>query len=544
MRNALLVAWRDFSESARTKGFWIGLLLFPAIIFAFVQAPKYLEKKGTPQRYFVLIDQSGQFEEIIEDGLERAHQRRVLKSLVDYGRENASLEKAGRANGGKKLDLEDIPAPDVSGGAEQFLEEFAEANPDALEKFLERGGRDMMLERMKPYLRADADAYEEPKRRYVRVAVPQGVDSDAGTSVISETLKPFLRGGRKIRVEGEDQKLYAAVLIPADIEGLVSRPGQPPVALMSGRHGVEYWSSNLADLDLHNDIRNVMNREIRRKAYLAAGMDIEAVRQVERTRVPIATLNPKKAKGKEKVSMADFLRQWAPSGFVYLLWISIFTISQMLLSNTIEEKSNRIIEVLLSSVTPGELMMGKLAGIAAIGLAMIGVWVGSLLAILAWQAGPEVAFAQHAFEVLKNSHLLPAFFVYFVLGYLLYSGVILTIGSLCNTLKDAQNYMGVVTVIMMVPMMTMFFIPKDPNGTLATALSWIPIYTPFAMMNRMAADPPLFEVVGTTVLLILTTVAVLWLSGKIFRIGILRTGQPPKVLELFRWILDAVRGRS
>jgi len=92
--------------------------------------------------------------------------------------------------------------------------------------------------------------------------------------------------------------------------------------------------------------------------------------------------------------------------------------------------------------------------------------------------------------------------------------------------------------------MTMFFIPKDPNGTLATALSWIPIYTPFAMMNRMAADPPLFEVVGTTVLLILTTVAVLWLSGKIFRIGILRTGQPPKVLELFRWILDAVRGRS
>lgn len=543
MRNAFLVAWRDFAESAKTKGFWIGLLLFPAIIFAFVQAPKYLEKKGTPQRFFVLIDQSGTFEEIIEEGLERAHQRRVLQSLVDYGRKNASLEKAGQA-GGDKIDLEDIPAPDVSGGAEQFLEEFAESNPDALEKFLERGGREMMLERMKPYLRDDAEEYEEPKRRYVRVAVPEGVDPAAGTAVISEALKPFLRGTRKIGVEGEDGKLYAAVLIPKDIEGLVSRPGQPPITLMTGRHGVEYWSANLADLDLHNDIRNVMNREIRRKAYLAAGMDIEAVRAVERTRVPFATLNPKKAKGKEKVSMADFLRQWAPSGFVYLLWISIFTISQMLLSNTIEEKSNRIIEVLLSSVTPGELMMGKLAGIAAIGLVMIGVWVGSLVAILAWQAGPEVEFAQHVFEVLKNSHLLPAFFAYFVLGYLLYSGVILTIGSLCNTLKDAQNYMGVVTVIMMVPMLTMFFIPKDPNGALATTLSWIPIYTPFAMMNRMAADPPLFEVIGTTVLLVVTTAAVLWLSGKIFRIGILRTGQPPKILELFRWTMDAVRGRN
>ena len=543
MRNAFLVAWRDFAESARTKGFWIGLLLFPAIIFAFVQVPKYLEKKGTPQRFFALIDQSGQFEEIIEEGLERAHQRRVLKSLLEYGRENASLEKAA-SKGAAKVDLEDIPAPDVSGGAEQFLEEFAESNPDALEKFLQRGGKEMMLKQMRPYLRDDAEDYEEPKRRYVRVAAPEGIGLDAATSEISESLKPFLRGAREIRVEGEDRKLYAAILIPADIESLVSRPGQPTVALMSGRNGVEYWSANLADLDLHNDIRNVMNREIRRKAYLAAGMDIEAVRQVERTRVPIATLNPKKAKGKEKVSMADFLRQWAPSAFVYLLWISIFTISQMLLSNTIEEKSNRIIEVLLSSVTPGELMMGKLAGIAAIGLVMIGTWIGSLVAILAWKAGPEVEFAQHAFDVLQNSHLLPAFFVYFVLGYLLYAGVILTIGSLCNTLKDAQNYMGVVTVVMMVPMMTMFFIPKDPNGTLATTLSWIPIYTPFAMMNRMAADPPLFELVGTTVLLIVTTAAVLWLSGKIFRIGILRTGQPPKTMQLLRWALDAVRRRD
>jgi len=198
MRNAFLVAWRDFAESAKTKGFWIGLLLFPAIIFAFVQAPKYLEKKGTPQRFFVLIDQSGTFEEIIEEGLERAHQRRVLQSLVDYGRKNASLEKAGQA-GGDKIDLEDIPAPDVSGGAEQFLEEFAESNPDALEKFLERGGREMMLERMKPYLRDDAEEYEEPKRRYVRVAVPEGVDPAAGTAVISEALKPFLGGrGRSV----------------------------------------------------------------------------------------------------------------------------------------------------------------------------------------------------------------------------------------------------------------------------------------------------------------------------------------------------------
>jgi len=87
-----------------------------------------------------------------------------------------------------------------------------------------------------------------------------------------------------------------------------------------------------------------------------------------------------------------------------------------------------------------------------------------------------------------------------------------------------------------VPLMTMMFIPKDPNGTLATTLSWVPLYTPFVMMNRAAADPPLFDVVGTMILLVVTTVTVLWLSGKIFRIGILRTGQPPRLIELIRWL--------
>jgi len=89
---------------------------------------------------------------------------------------------------------------------------------------------------------------------------------------------------------------------------------------------------------------------------------------------------------------------------------------------------------------------------------------------------------------------------------------------------------------MIVPLITMMFIPKDPHGTLATVLSWIPLYTPFVMMNRAAADPPLFDLVGTLVLMLVSTAAVLWMSGKIFRIGILRTGQPPKLLELVRWL--------
>jgi ABC-2 type transport system permease protein len=91
-------------------------------------------------------------------------------------------------------------------------------------------------------------------------------------------------------------------------------------------------------------------------------------------------------------------------------------------------------------------------------------------------------------------------------------------------------------MIMMVPLFTMAIIPRDPNGTLATVLSWIPLYTPFVMMNRAAADPPLFDLIGTLILLLVSNAFMLWAAGKIFRVGILRTGQPPRIIELWRWI--------
>ncbi|HTH47265.1 MAG TPA: ABC transporter permease, partial [Candidatus Limnocylindria bacterium] len=137
---------------------------------------------------------------------------------------------------------------------------------------------------------------------------------------------------------------------------------------------------------------------------------------------------------------------------------------------------------------------------------------------------------------LRTTWLLPAFAVYFLLGFLFYSGLILALGSTCNTLKEAQNFMGVIVLFLMVPLMMMTYIPRDPNGPLATALSWFPPYTPFVMMNRVTADPPLRDVLGTMTLMLVCTGFVLWGSGRVFRQGILRTGQPPKLLELLKWI--------
>ena len=503
MRNAFLVALREYVENAKTKGFWIGIFMLPLVLFLSFQIPIFLEKKGAPVRHFVLVDHSGEFETLVEQELEQEYNRRLLSDLLDYARQH-------------------------TGGLPEFARPFAILRPETVARFVELGGQAYFLRELAASLPPNPPPFNAPRKLFRRIPTSSVAKNSTGEDLV-DALRPFLRGEQRITFDGAPVPLDAAIFIPKDLR-TSSSPSPDPA------QSVQYWSGNLTDKSLRTQIENAINREMDRREYLARGLDPKLYREIENSRVPFAELNPKKEQGKERVSKAEVLAQWAPVAFVYLLWVALFSISQMLLSNTIEEKSNRIIEVLLSSVTPAEFILGKLAGIAAVGLTTVGAWLGSLLVIVAWKSTGQSEVAVQFATMLRGSHLLPAFVIYFLFGYLLYAGIILSIGSVCNTLKEAQNYMGVITMLMMVPLLTMMFIPKDPHGTVATVLSWIPIYTPFIMMNRAAADPPLFDVIGTMLLLIASTAGVLWAAVKIFRVGILRTGQPPRLLEIFRWL--------
>ena len=544
MRAIFMIALREYAENAKTKGFWIGLFLFPVIIFASIAVQRLLED-STPTRHFVLVDQSGAYGAEIREDIDRAYRSSVLMALNGY-----ALEHAVNPPQAKEIDLEETPPIDMA-EMQQSIESHMGPEMGAM---LDEEGIESMLELMSaPFdgLVEDRPEFEMPRPAFLEVPLPKELNADASVEELSEELRPYLRGEKTVIVDGEEVSLFACVLLPRDIQDFVQRPGlladlKRAKALQDKvdagpdakpvRRGGQYWGSNLADSDLKNRIQRSINKTLQRRELETRGLDVAAVAAVNDTTLRLSALDPKKEEGKEEVSTADQIRQWAPVGFVYLLWIGIFTISQMLLNNTVEEKSNRIIEVLLSSVTAGELMMGKLAGIAGIGLTMIGVWMGSLVGILGLSAGPEAEFPTMLLEVLTGSGLIFWFVLYFCLGYLLYAGIFLAIGSLCNTIKDAQNLMGPVMLIMMVPIITMMFIPKDPNGTLATILSWIPLYTPFTMMNRAAADPPMFDKIGTLVLLVVFTLFTLVMVGRVFRAGILRTGQPPKIRELLSWM--------
>jgi ABC-2 type transport system permease protein len=549
MRNALLVAAREYADNARTKGFWIGILMVPVILVGAVFVIRWLESDATPTRHYVVVDQSGEYGDAIQKRMDLRYAAGAFRDFNTWVQRNLKEEFKTEAT----IDFESMPAMSMEGfDPDAFLDKFIESNPEQFEALLRPGGFEAMVEKARPQLADDAGDFEVPRRLFRRVDVPIDLNlMEASADEIAEALKPYLRGEEMVEVDGESAELFAALIIPSKVDehfdpveeteggGGVIGAISDGMSALTGANAVpsiQYWSGNLADTDLHNQLRNSLDRELRQSQFVKRGMDVGLVSAVQGMSFTIKKLDPDKAVGKEEVSQADVLRENAPIGFVYILWISIMQVASMLLNNTIEEKSNRIIEVLLSSVTPWELMAGKLLGIAGIGLTMLLTWIASVAFMLWYFATPEAEIISSLATVIFDSTLLPAFVFYFLLGYFMYASIFLAIGSICNTLKEAQNFMGPVMMVMMVPIFTMMFIPKDPHGTLATVLSWIPLYTPFVMMNRAAADPPAFDLYGTAIMLVFANIAMLWLCGRIFRTGILRTGQPPRLKELIGWL--------
>ena len=526
MKMIRLIAWREYMENVQTKGFWLTVMIIP-VIFAGMYFLQTALAGVTPTRYFILIDQSGRYEQAVATAIERDHQRRILQGFVTYLLDNR-----------KERDL-DFTAANASTAADQLIDDVDADEVAALDEWLDSGGLDYALLLASPYLKEDVQPYEQPGPQFIAADIPAEVNVRAPPEEIVAALRPYLTGDRLISAGEETGTLFALILIPENVDQYISRPGTLPQAA-DATAGIQYWARNLTDSRLPDAIGRSINDEIRGREYENLGVNSQVARNVLRTRMPFNQLDPTAEEGEEAVSMADTFRQFAPIGFVYLMFISLMQNVQYLLSNTIEEKSNRIIEVLLASVTADELMMGKLLGIGMSGLTTIGVWLLSFYLFITLYDSTQTELISQVLEVILSSELIPWFVFYYFAGYALYSGIFLAIGSLCNTLKEAQALMMPMIMIQIIPLAMMVFVVLDPNNIIFRAMSWFPLFTPYMMMNRAAADPPMIDVVGTTILLIVSILFVLWISGKVFKHGVLRTGQPPKIIELFRLLRSKV----
>ena len=217
-----------------------------------------------------------------------------------------------------------------------------------------------------------------------------------------------------------------------------------------------------------------------------------------------------------------------------MLYMTVLMWGQALMTGVIEEKSNRVVELAVSAMSPWSLLFGKLVGIGAAGLTQLAVWVASLV-VLAAYAGSFLPSDTALPEITPL--ILASFLIYFLLGYFLYAALYAAIGASVNTMQEAQSL--VFPVLMPLIGSVMFFpvVLQSPDSTFSVVLSLIPFATPLLMFLRITVlTPPLWQIALSIVLTTLTIGAVTWVSARIYRVGILMYGKRPTFPEMVRWV--------
>jgi ABC-2 type transport system permease protein len=235
----------------------------------------------------------------------------------------------------------------------------------------------------------------------------------------------------------------------------------------------------------------------------------------------VTSFSPR-AEGGGQVALRDRLPGIVGFAAAFLLWSMILTGAGILLNSVIEEKSNRVLEVLLASASASEIMFGKILGVAGVTLTVMAVWasVGGTALTLA-----QPALAADIGAVLFGKGLVFYFGFYLIGGYLLYAAIFIAVGAFCETTREAQTLLGPVMALLTIPIIFMTQAIRRPDSPLLEALSWIPPFTPFLMTARAASQPPLWQVLGTGALMLATVGVVVWLAGRAFRVGALSTGK-------------------
>ena len=316
--------------------------------------------------------------------------------------------------------------------------------------------------------------------------------------------------------------LATAKILDNEIEGYFLLP----VDVME-KGKIEYRSENVGNIRDQERFSKILEDVIIERRLEAKGYNSKAIRDLS-TDVDVKTIKVS-SKGEEKES--GFLETFFTGYiFIMMLFMLVMTSGQMLIRSLIEEKSNRIVEVLMSSCSSRELLAGKILGLSLLGLTTISFWLLILVGVNFSMPTPFVSFDHIALLL-----------VYFVLGYLLYVAIFITAGAPVSTEQEAQQMTAYVTILVMFPIALAIPAMQNPDSMMVKVLSQIPLLTPTMMALRLSIQAPaLWEIALSLVTLSASIVGMMWVAAKVFRIGILLTGKRPNLKEMYRWITTNV----
>lgn len=476
MSKTLLVAIREFSATVFTKGFLLGIVLTPvmAVIVVGAIAVTQLLKGPTPSGTVAIIDHTGKVGPLVKE--------RFSKEAIDKEVEELKA-KAQRA-------VEAIAGPAATSGQGGMAMSFGQQQLESQMRALES----------------------------VRVEL---LPNDADETAAQEQLKSYdaalARDGNEA---GKAQRVLVAVIDNGSITANDKNEYAPYRVYTASKLDPEVQSRIESKID-----KAIVDARVASDARASAGK-----LSAEDLRTLLAEpRNESKSVTKEGIKKSSGgLKMLLPMAFMFLLLMSVMTGGQYLLTTTIEEKSSRVMEVLLSAVSPMQLMVGKILGQMCVGLLILTLYSGMGIVSL-------VVFSlAHELSVM----LLVYLFVFFLIAFFVIASMMAAAGSAVSELREAQTLMTPIMMIIMIPWLLWMPISRAPSSMFSMIMSFVPGINPFVMMIRLSSTepPPTWQVIVSIIIGLATAVACGWGAAKIFRVGVLMYGKPPNWRTLIRWV--------
>lgn len=297
----------------------------------------------------------------------------------------------------------------------------------------------------------------------------------------------------------------------------------------------EYVSQHVSDFDKLKDIHEALNSVVIEKRLIKEGLNPKKIAKYIK-RVGLKTIKVTK-KGEEEETGGTFLISYL---LVIILYMTLFFYGAAIMRGVIEEKNSRVVEIVLSSLKPFQLMVGKILGIGAVGFTQYAIWAVFGLSASRFSKSLVSSFLPSASGFKLPSipiYIFVYFVVFFILGYFLYGTFYAAIGSMVNSEKEAQQLLFPVTMFLVIPVLLMMYVIRSPNSSVSIVLSLIPFFAPILMLLRICIFlPPFIQVGGSILILGVTIFLMVWLTAKIYRIGILMYGKRPNLREIVKWI--------
>lgn len=473
IRSTYLVARRDYLGYVSAWGFWLGLLFTPIILAIFILAPTFAQN-AQPTRYYTIIEQGSTFTDAMraEMANTQARMARVILDPVAFsdGEESETLIAFDAA---------------LDGGA------------SVADAFEAAGGNPATL----------------PRADFVEVDPPVRTGAE---------LAPYLLGETLIETADGPQPLFAALLVNEDTQE------------------IEYWSENLQARALITAARQAEQDLQLDRALAAVNISRDVLTEARAARRDVKQQRVRTGEDANEgteVTQADQAPFVVSIMMAFSLWFLIFSVINYLLMGTIEERSNKIFDSLLTSVKLPHLLAGKLIAVLLLALTLMAFWgFGSTL--LTWfmrESIPEdvASFLGTMITAAANPALFIPAIISFVLGYLMYGSMFLALGSLCDTIQEAQTLMTPLFVTLMAPLAMLAFAVADAESALIEIMAWVPFFTPFLLILRMPTEPPLWEVLAQLGMMALTTYIILQLATRVYRAGAVHGAGVNEVMAFF-----------